>query len=119
MTGARPSPARSPGGWRRLPAGSGGVPAMNPVLFPSPPSITAFLVRDIHIQFAIEVLRRVGVKPRGSNVSGCRMVSEALGLGEDTVRRIWKECPVENVLRARDAEILEGHRRTHWAVHTP
>ncbi len=21
------------------------------------------------------------------------MVSEALGLGEDTVRRIWKECP--------------------------
>ena len=31
MTGASPSPARSPGGWRRLPAGSGGVPPRTPV----------------------------------------------------------------------------------------
>ena len=77
--------AKAAGGLRRR-------PAMNPVSSHRPVN-PAFLVRDIHIQFAIEVLRRVGVKPRGSNVSGCRMVSEALGLGEDTVRRIWKECP--------------------------
>ena len=76
--------AKAAGGLRRR-------PAMNPV--PSHrPVDPATLVRDMHIQFAIEVLHRVGVKPRGSIVSGCRMVSEALGIPEETVRRIWKEC---------------------------
>ena len=79
--------AKAAGGLRRR-------PAMKPVSSHRPVN-PAFLVRDIHIQFAIEVLRRVGVRPRGSDVSGCRMVSEALGLSEDTVRRIWKECPGE------------------------
>ena len=77
--------AKAAGGLRRR-------PAMKPVSSHRPVD-PAFLVRDIHIQFAIEVLRRVGVKPSGSSVSGCHMVSEALGLSEDTVRRIWKECP--------------------------
>ena len=77
--------AKAAGGLRRR-------PDMKPVSSHRPVD-PAFLVRDIHIQFAIEVLRRVGVKPNGSSVSGCRMVSEALGLSEDTVRRIWKECP--------------------------
>ena len=77
--------AKAAGGLRRR-------PAMKPVSSHRPVD-PAFLVRDIHIQFAIEVLRRLGVRPRGSDVSGCRMVSEALGLSEDTVRRIWKECP--------------------------
>ena len=51
----------------------------------------AQLVRDIQIQFTIEVLRRVGVKPRGSSVSGCGIVSEALGVSEETVKRIWEK----------------------------
>ena len=48
--------------------------------------------RDVHIQFTLEVLRRVGVSPRGRFVSGCRIVSEVLGLSADTVGRIWNEC---------------------------
>ena len=48
--------------------------------------------RDVHIQFTIEVLRRVGVWPRGRLVSGCGIVSEVLGLSEATVGRIWNEC---------------------------
>ena len=77
--------AKAAGGLRRR-------PAKNPVSSGRPVD-TATLVRDMHLQFAIEVLHRVGVKPRGSNVSGCRMVSEAVGIPEETVRRIWKECP--------------------------
>ncbi len=77
--------AKAAGGLRRRPA-KNPVPSGHPVN-------TAYFVRDIHLQFAIEVLRRVGVKPSGSFASGCLMVSEAVGLSEDTVRRIWKECP--------------------------
>ncbi len=77
--------AKAAGGLRRR-------PAMNTVSSGRPVD-PATLVRDMHLQFAIEVLHRVGVKPRGSSVSGCRMVSEALGIPEETVRRIWKECP--------------------------
>ena len=77
--------AKAAGGLRRR-------PAKNPVSSGHPVD-TAYFVRDMHLQFAIEVLRRVGVKPSGSFASGCRMVSEAVGLSEDTVRRIWKECP--------------------------
>ena len=59
---------------------------------PHRPANPAQLPRDIHIQFAIEVLDRVGVRPRGSLVSGCRIVSEASGIPEGTVERIWKAC---------------------------
>ena len=72
IDGLRPRPDRKP------------VPAHRPVR-------AAQLVRDIQIQFTIEVLRRVGVKPRGSSVSGCGIVSEVLELSEETVNRIWKE----------------------------
>ena len=58
---------------------------------PHRPVRAAQLVRDVQIQFTIEVLHRVGVKPRGSCVSGCGIVSEALELSEETVTRIWKE----------------------------
>ena len=57
----------------------------------------AKLLRDIQIQFTIEVLRKVGVPANGNPVSGCRIVSEALKPSEDTVRltedtvaSIWK-----------------------------
>ena len=62
----------------------------------------AHLVRDVDIQFTLEVLRWVGIRPNGTYVSGCRIVAEALkqvaGPGrngvpysEDTVAGIWKE----------------------------
>ncbi len=59
---------------------------------PHRPANPAQLKRDIHIQFTIEVLKSIGAPPRGSLVSGCRIVAEALGLPEDTVERIWKAC---------------------------
>ena len=37
----------------------------------------AILRRDIQNQFTIEVLKRVGIRPQGTYVSGCRIVSEA------------------------------------------
>ena len=52
---------------------------------------TAILLRDVQIQFTIEVLKRVGIRPQGTDVSGCRIVSEALGMPVATVERIWKE----------------------------
>ncbi len=69
---------------------------------PHCPVRPAHLVRDVDIQFTIEVLRRVGVRPNGTYVSGCRIVAEALkqvagagcnevALSEDTVKLIWKE----------------------------
>ena len=73
--------AQAAGGLRRRPA-KRSVPSHRP---PNP----ADFVRDIQIQFTIAILRRVGVKPRGRYVSGCRIVSESLGLSEDHVKRIW------------------------------
>ena len=51
----------------------------------------AKLRRDIQIQFTIEVLKRVGIRPQSTDVSGCRIVSEALGMPVATVERLWKE----------------------------
>ena len=77
-----------------------------PQLRPFPahrPVNSANLVRDVQIHFTIEVIRRVGVAPRGYPVSGCQIVALALELSEDTVTRIWKERiwerPLEPVLR--------------------
>ena len=78
--------------WRQEVADGGHPrPAMKPLPAHRPPN-TAQFERDMHIQFAIAVLERVGVWPRGRDVSGCRIVSEASGLSEGTVERIWKAC---------------------------
>ena len=66
------------------------------------PANPATLLRDIQVQVTIGLLQRVGIKPRGTFVSGCRIVSEALlglvdcglvpeasALSEDTVKRVW------------------------------
>ena len=71
------------GGLRRRPAREP-VPSNRPVDL-------ATLLRHLQIQFTILIMLRVGVPPRGSPVSGCRIVSKALELSEDTVERIWKE----------------------------
>ena len=51
----------------------------------------AILLRDIQIQFTIEVLKRVGIPPQGTRLSGCLIVSEVLGMLVKTVEDIWKE----------------------------
>ena len=77
-------------------------PPLKP-LPPNRPVNSAHLVRDVQICFTIEILRRVGIAPRGSVVSGCRIVAEALEISEDAVESIWKgriwEKSAEPVLR--------------------
>ena len=65
-------------------------PAMEPIPAhrPANPDQLKF---DMHIQFILEILRRVGVGPRGPFPSGCRIVSEVRSVSEDTVERLWKE----------------------------
>ena len=63
----------------------------------------AKVLRDFQIQFTIEVLRRVGIPPRGS-VSGCLIASEALGceeFPEETVVGIWKNRKIPFALEMR------------------
>ena len=64
-------------------------PARNP-LSRGRPLDPAILRRDLHIQFTIEVLDRVGISPWGPGIG---IVSEALGIPEGTVEGIWKRCP--------------------------
>ena len=66
-------------------------PAMKPIPARCPLNSDR-LRRDMHLQFVIVVLERVGVRPMGVRVSGCRIVAEASGLSEGTVERIWKAC---------------------------
>ena len=66
-------------------------PAMKPIPARCPLN-SDHLRRDMHLQFVIAVLKRVGVRPQGVRVSGCGIVAEASGLSEGTVERIWKEC---------------------------
>ena len=56
-----------------------------------PPVKPALLLRDLQIHFVIGLLDRVGVKPRGTYVSGCRIVAVILGLSEDAVKAILKK----------------------------
>ena len=56
------------------------------------PANPAQLAYEMHVQFPIALLERLGVPPRGTTVSGCRIVAEAMGIPEATVVRIWKQC---------------------------
>ena len=64
----------------------------SPVPPPPPPVKPALLLRNFQIQFVIGLLDRVGVPPRGTDVSGCRIVAKVkvLGLSEDAVKAIWE-----------------------------
>ncbi len=68
-------------------------------------------MRDVQIQFTIEILHRIGIAPRGTHISGCEIVSLVLPLSEDTVIRIWNnriwEKPLEPVLRKRLEAVSE------------
>ena len=103
--------------WRQEAAG--GLrrrPAREPVP-PHRPVNPAYPKRDVHIQFTIEILRRVGVPPRGGYVSGCRIVSEALRIREETVKRIWKQrvwkdrIRKQRVCRRPFAHVMRKHSR--------
>ena len=56
------------------------------------PANPAQLPYEMQIQFAVAVLEWLGAPPRGTLVSGCRIVAEATDIPEDTVERIWKKC---------------------------
>ncbi len=57
------------------------------------PANPAQVAYEMEVQGTIEILHRLRVPPRGTFLSGCRMVAEALDIPEDTVVRIWKKCP--------------------------
>ena len=77
--------------WRReVAAGRRRRPARKPIAAHRHANPDQF-ARDLHIQFVIELLARLGAPPRG--VSRCRIVAEASGLPEDMVVRIWKARP--------------------------
>ena len=68
--------------WRRYPKTK---------VSPHSPLKPAILLRNLQIQFVIGFLDRVGIRPLGKHVSGCRIVGEVLGLSEYSVKRIWEK----------------------------
>ena len=102
--------------WRReVEEGRRKPPAMKPIPAHRPVN-PAQLARDIHMQFTIEILDRVGIRPRGSP-SGCSIVAEALPedseVSEDAVERIWKaypwRTPFELMVQQHSPAIAERH----------
>ena len=59
---------------------------------PHRPANPATLMRDVQIEVTIGLLERVGIRPYGTAVSGCRIVAEALEpeFSEKHVKRIWE-----------------------------
>ena len=65
-------------------------PALMLIAAHRPINLTVFILH-FRIHFAIELLNRLGVRPRGKNLAGCGVVAEVLGLSEDTIEDIWKD----------------------------
>ena len=91
-------------------------PALRPIPSHRPVN-PAQIARDMQIQFVIEVLDRIGIKPNGSDVSGCRIVAEVLGIPEERVRRIWKarvqKGPFVHVMQKQMKGIAERNEPFH------
>ena len=98
ITGIKPCPANSASGSRGL-AADGSVPAKKRA--PSQRPVTlATLLRDLQIQVTIEILRMVGVPPRGTDVSGCRIMARHLtGAAMTTSRRPASQGPAGRLTR--------------------
>ena len=89
-----------------------------------PVTLTKYL-SDLNVQLTIEILRRIGIPPEGSSVSGCEIVSDALETSEDpalhlsdeTVRRIWQrriwKRPFEPVVVKYSKAIAKRHGPFH------
>ena len=94
------------------------TPAHRPVTLPK-------YLSDLNVQLTIEILRRIGIPPEGSSVSGCEIVSDALETSEDpalrlsdeTVRRIWQKRiwnrPFEPVVVKYSKAIAKRHGPFH------
>ena len=81
------------------------------------PANPAQVAYEMHVQFPIELLQWLGVQPRGTRVSGCRIVAEAMNIPEDTVVRIWKQCTWRTsflpTMRKYSKDIAIRHGRFH------
>lgn len=71
------------------------------------PANGAQLFRDIHLQFTIEILERLGVPPRGK-FNRFSIVAEALGMSEKQVKRTWNARPWETPLAPKVREYTKG-----------
>ncbi len=84
--------------WREVADGRRTRPDLQPIQShrPANPAQVAY---EMHLQFTIELLDKLGMKPRGKDASGCRIVAEALTnlrgkyVSEDAVVKIWNRCP--------------------------
>ena len=96
------------------------IPAHRPVTLPK-------FLSDLNIQLTIEILRRVGIKPEGSSVSGCHIVTKALAISEDpalrlsaeTVRRIWQERIWRGPFKPVMVKYAKPIAERHGPFHTP
>ena len=89
---------------------------------PHRPADPATLMRNVQIEVTIRLLERVGIPPYGTDVSGCRIVAEALEpeFSEKHVKhiwegRIWKEGAFEDVMCKHSKAIAKrtGLARSH------
>ena len=76
--------------WQRRSAGRTRLRQANIKVPAHSPVKPALLLRNFQIQFVIGLLERVGVRPRGKYVSGCRIVGEVIGLSPGRVKSIWE-----------------------------
>ena len=76
--------------WQRKAASRSGLRRAKIKVASHPPVKPALLLRNFQIQFVLGLLDRIGVPPRGTDVSGCRIVAGVLGLSEDAVKGIWE-----------------------------
>ena len=86
--------------WRQqVDSGKRRRPRWRPMKAHRPLTLTK-LLSDLNIQLAIEILRRVGIKPEEDGVSGCRIVSDALATSKDKALRLSYET-VTGIWQAR------------------
>ena len=70
---------------------------------PGNPVKPAILIRNLHIQFVLGLLKRVGVPPQGTLVSGCEIVGHVLGISKDGVKDILKMRFTEAMMKHSEA----------------
>ena len=108
-----------PESWREVAEGRCRRPAAKPLPRGRPAKPDEF-ARDLHIQFVIELLDRLGEPPTGKEVSGCLIVAEALPVREDaedwerrkeTVMRIWKARPGSTAFLSTMRKQMKGIAR--------
>ena len=101
---------------REVDRGQRKPPALMLVSAHRPINLTVF-VRHFRIHLALELLNRVGVRPRGRDLSGCSVVAEVLDLSEDTVEGVWKdriwEKPFEPVVKRYEKPLRDRYGPFH------